>query len=183
MVDLDRQFTIFLYSLLIGLYLGVTYDLVDLFLLKRLKKPAKGLFQILFFIIQSAIVFRVLFHVNDGAIFLYCYLLFFVGFLLYQWMAKGLRQEGFPRIEKAAFWLFQCLQRLFSFLIVEPILDLIRVFKAMGRQLHRGIKWFGKKTERPLNWVKRKMPKPKMRYFRTLFKRRRGFRVVVREND
>lgn len=165
MVDLDRQFTIFLYSLLIGLYLGVTYDLVDLFLLKRLKKAAKGLFQILFFLIQSAIVFRVLFHVNDGAIFLYCYLLFFVGFLLYQWMAKGLRQEGFPRIEKAAFWLFQCLQRLFSFLIVEPILDLIRVFKAMGRQLHRGIKWFGKKNGAPVKLGEKKDAKAKNALF------------------
>lgn len=153
MLDINLQFTLFIYSLLIGVYLAVSYDLVDLFILKYANRIWTSIIQVLFFIVQAIIVFRVFFHIHYGYIPFYSYILFLVGFFLYHRFSRHYQSDQLTRIEKGVLWIIRLLRRLFVYLVIDPILDVWRVLLWISEYFRTLFKKLTKKLERPIKHI------------------------------
>lgn len=185
MFDINLQFTLFIYSLFIGIYLGVSYDLVNIFILKYTKKILTSVIQIVFFIVQGYIVFRVLFHVNYGLIPFYSYLLFLIGFMLYHRFTSSYHREYLTPVEKTILWIIGWIQRIFTFMVITPILDVWKFIKWIYQKLLKFINWFKKKLERPVKFFKKRFKRRKLTInFRKRKKKRRriGFKIQKTNN-
>lgn len=157
MIGINEQFTLFVYSLFIGVYLGVSYDLLHLFVLKYGNKISNSILQIVFFLIQAIIVFNVLYQINYGVIPLYSYLLFLIGFLVYNRYANYYHANQLNKIERIILTIAEKFKRLFIFMVIDPIRDVIKL-----------IKWIGKRLSKVGRWIKKKIPFQRLKKYMKL---------------
>lgn len=163
MLDIHTQYLLFIYSLFVGVYLGVTYDLLELLILKRLHKILKSILQIIFFIFQAQLVFRVFYQINYGIIPLYCYFLFILGYFLDHSFANDYRKQ-LLMIEKLYLYLVSKIAQLLRVLVIEPFIYcwwLITKIKQYGLKI--GKKIISPRYKRFSHWLCRKLRRKKQR--------------------
>lgn len=153
-MNLDIQFELFIYSLFIGVYLGVTYDLLYYFILMHLKKITKYFLDIIFFVIQSFIVFKVIYRINYGVIPVYCYFIFLIGFLFYYRFSQKLYEDQIYPLKKIFIKIWLKLVKILHYLIIQPFLDIWKVLIYIYVIIEKRIRGF-------INYVKQKIHKKK----------------------
>lgn len=121
-MTLSVQFTAMIVMVLSGLYLGLIQDTFRRFALYwKNRKAANYLFEISFWILQTLIIFYVLFLVNSGELRLYFILAFLLGFSAYQALFKTIYRrllEVFIKLFKQFYSFFQ---RLVFIFIIVPV--------------------------------------------------------------
>ncbi len=120
---LKTQFELLLYTFLIGIYIGVTYDLLYYFIFMHLKKPLKIVFDFIFFICQGFIVFRVIYKINYGIIPFYCYIFICLGFLLYYHYANRYYLNYLFPFRKLLYFILDRIIRILNYLFIKPFKD------------------------------------------------------------
>jgi len=153
--DINIQFQLLTYALLIGFYLGVTYDLFEIFILKHMRKMPGIILQLLFFVVQARIVFLVLYEVNNGLIPFYVYPLFFVGFLIYHRFSSRYHQVYYRKVEWAVSQCSGFVKRLISFLIMDPLRDVMKGVNSLIREVKKVGVFLSKRSMGVLIWSKR----------------------------
>jgi spore cortex biosynthesis protein YabQ len=145
-MSLLTQFELFLFSIFVGIYLGVTYDLIYYFVLMHLKKIQKAILDVLYFIIQSFIVFRVMFKISNGIIPIYCYGLFIIGFIIYHYKAKKYYEERIEPLKRGTTKTYKKLLKIGYFLCIEPLVNTYTIMKYIGN----GVLKYAKKVVKAL---------------------------------
>lgn len=130
-MELQIQYFLFFYSILIGIYLGVTYDLLYYFVFMYLKKALKYTCDILFFICQAFIVYQVIYNINSGIIPFYCYLLMGLGFLIYYNFAQKFYQQQIYPLRKTVFLTSRKVIKILHYLFVKPFSNTYHFFNEL----------------------------------------------------
>jgi spore cortex biosynthesis protein YabQ len=182
MENLTIQYALFFYSIFIGVYLGVSYDIFEMFLLKYLNQVLRAILQIGFFILQAMLVFKVLFNINRGVIPLYSYFLFLVGFLIYSHFSSQYHESNLVHIEKIYKYSIKKLKQIFAFLVIEPFIDIYNALKIIGRWLLRIFKFILYKFKPLLKILKPVMnrlnPKFLTKYVKIRKKKKKNFKKI-----
>lgn len=153
MNNITLELILFTYSILIGIYLGVSYELLHMLILKHLNKLVKFIIDILFFVLQGFLVFRVLFNINYGIIPLYSYFLFLVGFLIYQQFSSKTYQKQLKQFEKMCVYIYIKIRKLFYFLVIEPFEYLLVTGQYLYNKLSQIFLFIAKKIK---NFIKKR---------------------------
>lgn len=119
-MDLQIQYFLFFYSIIIGIYLGVTYDLLYYFIFMHLKKTLKYTCDILFFICQAFIVYQVIYNISNGIIPFYCYLLMGLGFLIYYNFSQKFYQQQIYPLRKLIIYIYNKVIKILHNLFIRP---------------------------------------------------------------
>lgn len=137
---LNIQFELFIYALFIGIYLGVTYDLLYYFILMHLNKIVKTICDIIFFICQGFIIFNIIYKINNGIIPVYCYFLFFLGFLIYYQYSQLYYQKNILPLKKLVNKSMTRVIKILHYFFVKPLEDTYLFFLKIGIYLYQLIK-------------------------------------------
>ncbi|MDF2699821.1 MAG: hypothetical protein K0Q49_1377 [Haloplasmataceae bacterium] len=136
-MNLNTQFELFLFSLFIGIYLGVTYDLLYYFIFMHVKKLIKYVFDLIFFVSQSFIVFNVIYRINYGIVPVYSYFLFAIGFLIYFKFSEKYYMERIYPLKKLLIRILNKLLKLFKYLFIKPLVDTYQFIKIIYLFLYK----------------------------------------------
>lgn len=120
---LKIQFELLLYSFFIGIYLGVTYDLLYYFCFIHLKKVIKYFCDILFFVCQGFIIFHVIYKINYGIIPFYCFLFFGLGFLIYYTYSQSYYENNIYPLRKISYRILLKVKKVVKYLFIKPFVD------------------------------------------------------------
>lgn len=132
-MELNIQFELFIYSLFIGVYLGVTYDLFYYFIFMHVHKIIKMICDMLFFVSQGFIVFHLIFKINNGIIPIYCYFLFLLGFLIYYHYSQQYYQNKILPVKKIVYSVCKRVLIVLKYLLIKPFIDSYNFFyKVVG---------------------------------------------------
>lgn len=122
-MDLQTQFIILVYSFFVGIYLGVTYDLLYYFLLIHLKKIFKYVCDIIFFILQGFIVFFVIYDINSGIIPFYSYFIMALGVFVYYYFSKQYYKNTILPFKIFVYSIIKKVLRVLKFIFIKPFID------------------------------------------------------------
>ncbi|MEH6940683.1 spore cortex biosynthesis protein YabQ [Bacillus sp. JJ722] len=155
-MTLSTQFYTLIAMIGMGSYFGAALDTYQLFL-KRPKRSRWIVFihDLIFWILQALLIFYVLFIVNQGEIRLYLFLALLCGFAAYQALLK----KGYLLILnliitfcKATLLFFK---RLFTLLIVKPIIGVITLLLFVIKLVLKGIYTLVRMVLRVVIWCLR----------------------------
>lgn len=153
-MNLKTQFELLVYSFLIGIYLGVTYDLVYYFILMHIKKLLKAIIDIFFFVCQGFIIFNVIYKINNGIIPIYCYLLIGFGFSIYYSYSKQYYHNNIKPLKELVNKVYTKLTHLLKYIFIKPFFDTYYFFAGI-------IIFIIKKIRGCVNRVKKRIKKYK----------------------
>jgi len=121
-MTLSIQFTTMAMMVLSGIYLGLIQDTFRRFAIHWEKKKALSyLIEISFWILQTLIVFYVLFRVNAGELRLYVFLACLLGFSAYQALLKKGYKLVLERVINVGTRILGVFQRVISILLITPL--------------------------------------------------------------
>lgn len=141
-MDLYIQFILLIYSFLIGIYLGVTYDLIYYFFLIYLHKIIKSICDIVFFIIQGFIIFYVIYNINNGIIPLYCYFIMGLGVITYYYFVSNYHKKYLFPFKKLVNGIFKKVIHFIKIILWKPFVDNYLFFKSIYKYLKKKLqKW------------------------------------------
>jgi spore cortex biosynthesis protein YabQ len=182
MENLTTQYALFFYSLFIGVYLGVSYDIFEMILLKYLNQILRAVLQVGFFMLQAILVFKVLFNINRGIIPFYSYFLFLVGFLIYSHFSSQYHESNLRQIEKIYKYAIKKIKQLFIFLVIDPFIDVYKVLKIIGIWILHFFKFIFKKFKPVYKVLKpvinRLNPKLLIKYVRIRKKKKKNLKKI-----
>ncbi|QVK17989.1 spore cortex biosynthesis protein YabQ [Mycoplasmatota bacterium] len=147
---LKTQFELLLYSFFIGIYLGVTYDLLYYFIFIYLKKVVKYFCDILFFVCQGFIIFQVIYKINNGIIPLYCFIFFGLGFLIYYTYSQSYYENNIYPLRKLFYRIINKVLKVLTYLFIKPFVDTYEFLFCI-------YEWLSKKIIGCVKRVKRKI--------------------------
>ena len=153
-MSLHTQYLLLFYSLIIGIYIGVTYDLLYYFILMHLKKAVIFICDLLFFIIQGFIVFQVIYNVNDGIIPFYSYLIIGIGFMVYYNSSQSYYKRQLYPLKKLIKYGYKKIIKLLKYIFVKPFVDSYLFFEKIYLFIKR-------KSIKVFKFIKSKWFKPK----------------------
>lgn len=121
-MTLSVQFTTMAVMVLSGIYLGLALDTFRRISVHWKKRPIISYsFEIGFWLLQTLIVFYLLFLVNSGEIRFYIFLACLLGFSFYQALLKTVYRQGLERLISVFRAVFRFFKQVFFILIVTPI--------------------------------------------------------------
>lgn len=127
-MTLTVQFLTMLAMTLGGIYLGTALDTFRrLSIYWKSKKSAVYILEICFWLLQSAILFYILFRVNGGELRAYVFLACLLGFSFYQVAIASMYKKVLEMIIRIIQKTFRWLVIILNVLLVQPIAWLIKV--------------------------------------------------------
>lgn len=127
-MTIGLQFASFFSMLLAGVYLGCMFDTNE-----RMIQGLKGrtiinfLFQFLFWLIQSFLIFYMLVKINGGQVRLYFILAIIIGFICYFLIFRRLYQSILEKVISILIRFFTFIWRLIDLLLFKPIMFFGRI--------------------------------------------------------
>ena len=97
----------------------------------HLKKFLKYVCDILFFICQAFIIYQVIYHISNGIIPFYCYLLMGMGFLIYYNFSQKFYQQQIYPLRKLILSLLKKLLGILNYLLIKPFINTYNHFKGI----------------------------------------------------
>ncbi|WP_440897275.1 spore cortex biosynthesis protein YabQ [Amphibacillus sp. Q70] len=121
-MTIEIQFASFFSMLLVGIYLGCMFDtnerIIQMFQTKILPR---FLFQFLFWLAQSLLIFYSLVKINGGQVRLYFILAIIGGFWFYFFSLRRLYQAILEKVIELFIQIFKLIGRTIHLLLIKPI--------------------------------------------------------------
>ena len=109
MISFEDQIVYIIYFLLFGMFLAITYDLLHRFLRSRkINIVISYIIQFLYWLGMVFISCLYIYHISEGKIFIYTFLFFFVGVIIYGFF---LRPSFLKDVNQAAGYLGKCYKK------------------------------------------------------------------------
>lgn len=127
-MTLEVQFLTMISMVFCGIYLGAMYDTFRRFspYWKR-RKVLTYFLEILFWLVQTAIIFYILYRVNDGEVRFYIFLAGLLGFSMYQALVKSIYLRMLEQIIRVIASIYRFLSRMVEALLIKPIIWMFTV--------------------------------------------------------
>ncbi|KOO42335.1 spore cortex biosynthesis protein YabQ [Priestia koreensis] len=131
-MSLNLQFYTMIAMISMGSYLGAALDTYHYFF-NRSKRSSWLVFinDLLFWFLQSLLVFYVLFTVNEGELRFYAFLALICGFAMYQALLKGMYMRVLVFLVQTIVRIYKVLVRTIKLLFVSPIFFLVKMVLAV----------------------------------------------------
>ena len=127
-MTLNVQFLTMLFMVVSGFYLGIALETFRRFSpLWRHRPVLVYIFEVSFWLIQTFIIFYVLYKVNAGELRVYIFLACLLGFSIYQALAAPLYRVVLEHIIRLLTAIARALKRLCHILILSPVGWLVRL--------------------------------------------------------
>lgn len=170
-MTLTTQFYTLLAMIGMGSYFGASLDTYQYFL----KRPERNkwivfIHDILFWLLQSLLVFYVLFMVNQGEIRFYLFLALLCGFAAYQALLKKAYMSLLGIIITVCLAIFRFIYKLVRVFIMAPVLFLVHVVLVLLRFLGSMIKSIVLLVMKMICFICKIVLAPFMWIFRRFFK-------------
>lgn len=137
-MTLTEQFTTMIAMFAMGVWIGVGLSTYHRFL--RPSKRRRWLLviaDILFWMIQGALIFLVLLNVNEGEIRFYIFLALACGYSAYKALLQTLYEKCLEAVIQAFLAVTRFIGRVFYLILVQPIYLLLKFFYYLGKLLFR----------------------------------------------
>lgn len=139
-MSLSTQLTTMLVMVGMGGWLGIALDTYRrLFHRRKRRVWVVFSFDVLFCIVQSVLIFLVLYLINYGEIRFYIFLALLCGFAAYQSLLKNLYTASLERTLYLLYKLFSFIKRVVTIILIRPILTIgsgiVQIFLWLGTGL------------------------------------------------
>ncbi len=170
-MTLTTQFYTLLAMIGMGSYFGASLDTYQYFL----KRPERNKWivffhDILFWLLQSLLVFYVLFMVNQGEIRFYLFLALLCGFAAYQALLKKAYMSLLEIIITVCLAIFRFIYKMVKVFIMAPVLFLVHIFFVLFRFLGSMFKSIILLLMKIIGFICKIVLAPFMWIFRRIFK-------------
>ncbi|ERJ12435.1 spore cortex biosynthesis protein YabQ [Haloplasma contractile SSD-17B] len=178
-MNLIEQYRVFISSLLIGVYLGVTYDLLFHFVSSKLNKIIRSIIDVLFFVIQALVVFRFMYKINHAIIPLYTYFLFMFGFLIYHYFADDYYKKRIEPLQYLVKKIFMMIKKSLYWGFIEPYMTIYTMLK---KRFIKFKSWFIKKrVKHKIKKKERKKKRAKKKEEKKIKKKQKKEEVLLKK--
>ncbi|KYG33310.1 spore cortex biosynthesis protein YabQ [Alkalihalobacillus trypoxylicola] len=131
-MSLTVQFYTMLSMVAFGLFIGATLDTYRRFLKT---KPSfhwlTAIYDLLFWIIQGALLFYILFIVNKGEVRFYVFLAILCGFAAYQALLKKGYNYLLELVIRAIIGIYHFIKQLLTIILIKPIKFILKLFYSL----------------------------------------------------
>ena len=128
-MTIEIQFVSLFSMLLTGIYLGCMFDTNErINRYFEAKRIMSFLFQFIFWLIQSVLIFLFLIKINGGHVRLYFVLAIIFGYWVYFLKLRGIYQNILEKLLAVLSKILLTLMRLFTLLFVTPVIFVIQTF-------------------------------------------------------
>ena len=126
-MSLFDQFELVTYTIIYGLFLGITYDCVSL-----LKRPnwhlmLDGLINTCFWMCHIPVIIIYLSNVNDGQFHMYIFFFFLIGLIGYYKILKTKFRQDLEKLGECIFLIINFINKILNLLVISPILFIYRI--------------------------------------------------------
>ncbi len=126
MISINTQYSLLLNSIIFGIYLGITYDILKFFATKRYWLHVTK--DILFWIVQGLISGYFFYKISNGIIPIMLFLLFLAGYLIYSLTLKKCLNKYFIQNIQSLKSIVKANKKLIFFLLAFDLYAKLRTF-------------------------------------------------------
>lgn len=121
-MTLNQQFLTMISMILAGCYLGIILDTFRRFSFYwRERRVLSYFLEACFWLVQTLLLFYVLFRVNSGELRVYVFIACLLGFSFYQAVLATIYKRLLEQVIQLLIWLFRLINRIVIILIITPI--------------------------------------------------------------
>ena len=126
-MNLQTQFDLFIHMILYGVFIGITFDSINIIKNDMRHKVNRILTMALYWIILVPLTYLYLYNVNEGIMHLFVFLFLFLGNAIYLKFLKRFYRNDLEMLGEIIFLFANTIKKVVNWVIFKPLVFIYRV--------------------------------------------------------